>query len=192
MKTRKKSKRAGRVAPHVGCFSVIKDFEKFQVDTFFPNLYNFHFDFIANLQDFFYAFDTLIAESRNMNEPVLSRCEFAESADLRKNSHDFRYEHIANLGVLRYRKNYRFRALCLSSVAYASYIYSSVVLNIDFNARFLYNLIDYFALLAYDIADLFGVDVKRDYSGAYSDKSDLGLSITSSILPRMNFLPTFA
>lgn len=58
-------------------------FQKFKVDSLFAYLNDFYLDFIADMENVFYRFDSLFAHSRNVDKSVFTRCKFAERADFR-------------------------------------------------------------------------------------------------------------
>ena len=101
-----------------------------------------------------------------MNHSVLAGCKLHECAD-RNNSYNRTYENVADFGVVSYRQNYRLCSFRVLDRTYGRNITSAriVVVELDFSASLLHNLFDYAALLADNVADFVGVDLKADNLG---------------------------
>ena len=111
-----------------------------------------------------------------MDHAVLPGCELDERPHLGEDAHDVADEHIADFGLVHDGFDDRLRALCGLGIAVGSDAHGTVVLDVDLGARLCDDGVDDLALLADDVADLFGVDLEGDDAGRVLTKfgRDLG------------------
>ena len=97
-----------------------------------------------------------------MHHAVFSGSKFHERAHFGEDSHHDADKHIADFGIVRDRFYDTLRALRRRHVAVACDAHRAVFFDIDLRTRLLDDLIDHFALFAYHVADLFGIDLERN------------------------------
>ena len=137
----------------------LKFFKKAQIySAFVIDFNNFHQNLIA----FFYYvgdfFDARFGQFRDVNHAVFIGGKFDKCADFYY-SYDFSFIDFAGFDILDNRHDY--------GACFIDHIqvmrrdgYSAVVIDIDFDACFVDNLVDYLTALADNISDLIGINHK--------------------------------